>query len=51
MAALGFDPVDADTLAARLGSAPGALAGRLLALELAGGVERLPGGMFQRVAR
>ncbi|MES3022546.1 MAG: DNA-processing protein DprA [Pseudomonadota bacterium] len=51
LAALGFDPVDADTLAARLGSAPGALAGQLLALELAGGVERLPGGLFQRVAR
>ncbi|MGK5080589.1 DNA-processing protein DprA [Janthinobacterium sp. HLX7-2] len=48
LAALGHDPVDADTLAARSGLAMGALMGELLALELAGLVERLPGGLFQR---
>jgi DNA processing protein len=51
LAALGHDPVDADTLAARLGSAPGALCAELLMLELAGRLERLPGGMFQRLGR
>lgn len=48
LAALGHDPLDADTLAARSGLAMGALMGELLALELAGRVERLPGGLFQR---
>jgi DNA processing protein len=48
LAALGHDPLDADTLAARSGLAMGALMGELLALELAGLVERLPGGLFQR---
>ena len=38
----------ADTLAARSGLTMGALMGELLALELAGLVERLPGGLFQR---
>ena len=48
LAALGHDPLDADTLAARSGLDVGALMGELLALELAGRVERLPGGLFQR---
>ncbi|MBG6221550.1 MULTISPECIES: DNA-processing protein DprA [unclassified Janthinobacterium] len=48
LAALGHDPLDADTLAARSGLAMGALMGQLLALELAGLLERLPGGLFQR---
>ena len=48
LAALGHDPVDADTLAARSGLAMGELMGELLALELAGRVERVPGGLFQR---
>ena len=48
LVALGHDPLDADTLAARSGLAMGALMGELLALELAGLVERLPGGLFQR---
>jgi DNA processing protein len=48
LAALGHDPLDADTLAARSGLAMGALMGELLALELAGLLERLPGGLFQR---
>ncbi|MNT57893.1 hypothetical protein D3C72_1952980 [compost metagenome] len=48
LAALGHDPLDADILAARSGLAMGALMAELLALELAGRVERLPGGLFQR---
>ena len=50
LAALGHDPADADTLAARTGSEPGQLSAQLLMLELAGQVERLPGGLFQRLA-
>ena len=48
LAALGHDPVGADILAARSGLAMGELMGELLALELGGRVERLPGGLFQR---
>ncbi|WP_017877599.1 DNA-processing protein DprA [Janthinobacterium sp. CG3] len=48
LAALGFDPADADTLAARAGLDAAAVVGQLLELELAGLVERLPGGTFQR---
>jgi DNA processing protein len=47
--ALGYEPVGADALGALTGSDPGALAGHLLALEIAGHLERLPGGLFQRV--
>jgi DNA processing protein len=47
--AMGEDPVQADVLALHLGQAPGELQGQLLALELAGLLERLPGGMFQRL--
>lgn len=49
LAALGHDPVDADTLLARLGGNAGELAARLLVLELAGQLERLPGGRVQRL--
>ncbi|NHZ36194.1 DNA-processing protein DprA [Massilia rubra] len=49
--ALGYDPVGADALGALVGCDPAVLAGRLLALELAGHLERLPGGLFQRVKR
>jgi DNA processing protein len=49
--AIGHDPVHPDTLQARLGCAPGLLSSQLLALELAGLVERLPGGLLQRLAR
>jgi DNA processing protein len=49
LAALGADPVTLDTLLA--GTDPGALHAQLLALEMAGLVERLPGGMVQRVYR
>jgi DNA processing protein len=47
--ALGHDPVQADVLLARLGWPAGELSARLLVLELAGRVERLPGGLLQRV--
>ena len=49
--ALGHGPIDADTLAALTAIAPGYLVGQLLALELEGHVERLPGGLFQRLNR
>lgn len=51
LAALGHDPVEPDALLARLGADAGALAGELLALELAGLLERLPDGRVQRVVR
>jgi DNA processing protein len=47
--ALGHDPVQADVLLARLGWPAGELSARLLVLELAGRVERLPGGLIQRI--
>ena len=47
--ALGHDPVQADVLLARLGWPAGELSARLLVLELAGRVERLPGGFLQRI--
>ncbi|MQA41103.1 DNA-processing protein DprA [Rugamonas aquatica] len=47
--ALGEDPAGADLLALRLQQSAADLQGQLLALELAGLVERLPGGMFQRL--
>jgi DNA processing protein len=49
LAALGHDPVDIDALQARLGCPPGELSAQLLVLELAGRVERLPGGFVQSV--
>jgi DNA processing protein len=50
-AALGHDPVTFDALAARTGLPSDQLAARLLELELAGVVERLPGGLLQRRGR
>jgi DNA processing protein len=49
LSALGHDPAGADALAARAGLALADAQGHLLALELAGLIERLPGGMFQRI--
>jgi len=49
LAALGFDPVDLDTLAARTGRDAGGLAAELLELELAQDIERLPGNRYQRL--
>ena len=51
IAALGFDPVSLDALVARTGISPAQLQAELLELELGGEVARLPGGLFQRVAR
>lgn len=48
--ALGFDPVSLDALIARTGIAAPQLQARLLEMELAGDVARLPGGLFQRIA-
>lgn len=50
LAALGHDPASVDLLAARAGLAVAEVIGLLLALELAGSVERLPGGVYQRCA-
>jgi len=49
--ALGHEPVALDELLARLALDPGALGARLLDLELAGFVTRLPGGRVQRIWR
>jgi len=49
--AVGFDPVDLDTLAQRTGVAPGQLSARLLELELTQDVERLAGNCYQRLRR
>ena len=49
--ALGFDPVTLDALVMRTGATPAELSARLLELELAGRVARLPGQLFQRVMR
>jgi len=47
--ALGQHSATADGLASQLGQSVAELQGQLLALELAGLIERLPGGQFQRV--
>lgn len=49
LAALGHGPVEPDLLLAALGGNAGELGARLLLLELSGRVERLPGGLVQRV--
>ena len=49
--ALGHDPVTFDALGARTGQPSEVLAARLLELELAGRVHRLPGGLWQRRGR
>ena len=51
LAHLGHDAVDIDTLLLRSGSNVGELSLGLLALEMAGMLERLPGGKVQRVQR
>jgi DNA processing protein len=51
LAALGFDPVGLDELIARTGMGAAELSARLLELELAGRIARLPGQIFQRVER
>jgi DNA processing protein len=49
MRALGHDPSDVETLAARTGLSIAGLVGALTALELDGRVASLPGGIWQRV--
>lgn len=49
--ALGHDPVGLDTLQSRTGLDTPRLQAQLMALELAGLVGRMPGGLFQRIAR
>lgn len=51
LAALGHDPVTLDALCARLGEPASELSARLLDLELAGEIARLPGQLFQRIVR
>lgn len=51
LAALGHDPVDADTLATRSGQPAASVLQQLLELELLGHVEKLPGALFQRCHR
>lgn len=47
--ALGFDPVDLDTLCQRTGQTAAPLSAQLLTLELEGRIERQPGGRFLRL--
>lgn len=47
--AMGDEPASADLLAAHLQQSAAELQAQLLALELAGLIERLPGGLFQRL--
>lgn len=48
---LGFDPVGLDALQARSSMETAALQAQLMTLELGGWVARLPGGLFQRLAK
>jgi len=48
---LGHEPVGLDALQARSGLDTAQLQAELLDLELEGQVERLPGGLFQRLVR
>ncbi|MEO7855148.1 MAG: DNA-processing protein DprA [Rubrivivax sp.] len=48
---MGHDPVTLDALGARSGWPVHVLSAKLLELELAGAVERLPGGLYQRRGR
>jgi len=49
--ALGFGPTGLDALQARTGMDTPTLQARLMELEILGQVSRLPGGLFQRLAR
>jgi DNA processing protein len=48
--ALGFDPVDLDSLVVRTGFKPDAVSSMMLILELEGHVQSAPGGRYSRVA-
>jgi DNA processing protein len=47
--AMGFDPVDVDSLCARAGLPAERISAELLRLELAGRIAALPGGLYQRI--
>jgi DNA processing protein len=49
--ALGYDPTGLDALQARTGLDTPTLQAQLMELEIHGHVARLPGGLFQRIAR
>jgi DNA processing protein len=49
LAHLGFDPVDMDTLKTRSGLTIAELSAMLLALELSGHINTIPGGLYQRI--
>jgi DNA processing protein len=49
--AMGFEPVGMDQLQSRTGWPTAQLSARLLELELAGHISRLPGGRYQRAAK
>ena len=51
LAWLGHEPVSLDAFQARSGLATASLQAELLDLELAGQLERLPGGLFQRLVK
>jgi DNA processing protein len=51
LASMGFEPIGLDALVARTGRSAADLGARLLDLELAGRVARLPGQRFQRIER
>jgi DNA processing protein len=46
---IGFDPVDVDTIKTRSGLTIGELSAMLLALELSGHINTIPGGLYQRI--
>ncbi len=48
LSAMGFDPVDFDTLVLRTGMAPQALGSLLVELEISGYIRSIPGGLYQR---
>jgi DNA processing protein len=49
LAAMGFAPIDLDTLCEQLASPVEVISTILLKLELEGHISRLPGGLFQRL--
>lgn len=51
LGAMGYEPVEMDQLQARTGWPTAQLSARLLELELAGHVSRLPGGRYQRAGK
>jgi DNA processing protein len=49
LTAMGYEPIDADTLCERTGLTPATASAILLKLELDGHLSRLPGGLLQRM--